>query len=80
MKRFVKIYVTLFIFSVVITNLVMILLYGRQFLWQAAGDELVETISLGETLLLINAALVGLFVFLWWLARSIYRSHPPQPY
>lgn len=80
MKRFVKIYATLFIVCVVLANLVVVFLYGKQFFLQASDGEVIADVTLGETLLLVNAVLVGLFLLLWWLARYVYRQHAPREY
>ncbi len=80
MKRFVKIYATLFIVCVVLANLVVVFLYGKQFLLQASEGAVRADVTLTETLLLINGLLVGLFVLLWWLSRYVYRQHAPREY
>ncbi len=78
MKRFIKVYATLFIVCVALANLVVIFLYGKQFFLQASDGAMTADVSLSETLLIINGALVGLFLLLWWLARYVYRQHAPR--
>lgn len=78
MRRFFKVYATLFVVCVLLANLVVVFLYGKQFFLQAT-DGLVDTeVSLGSILLAINGTLIGLFTLLWWLARYVYRQHAPR--
>jgi hypothetical protein len=73
MKRFLKAYLTIAAIGVVIANLVLILLYGRQFYFSAASDAWCNNCSSSDLIGLLiwfNLVLVAFLVFVWLLIKN----------
>lgn len=74
MKRFVKVYLTLLIVSVLTVNFILVLLYGQQFLFRAAGDGILEETGAQTAAFYINGAILAVFIVFWLIARHYFRQ------
>lgn len=75
MKRFIQSYLTLAVGLIVVANLVLVLLYGRQFAFKAAEitEPSVASSSLLTDFLLTNIFLVGLLLVIWFILTRVAR-------
>lgn len=77
MRRFIKVYLTIFVIALLATNLVMVTLYGQRFFFSATdGLELANT-GLTASVIVINGVLLVVFLVFWLIARHYYRSTVP---
>lgn len=80
MKRFVQAYVTIIAILIVIANLGLVILYGRQFVFRAEVEEactgpVCRADALATDLVVMNSVLVGLFLVLWFVFYRLYHLH-----
>jgi len=74
MKRFIKVYLTLLVVVLLATNLVLVLAYGKQFLYSAA-DGLTEADTVVKSAVIyLNLVVLAIFVLFWLIAHYFYRG------
>ncbi|HUD20878.1 MAG TPA: hypothetical protein VMQ44_02315 [Candidatus Saccharimonadales bacterium] len=80
MQRFAKSYLTIVLAIVVLANLALIIMYGRQFIFQGATvcDSTGALCNaganqgvLGTQLLIVNGILLGMFGIIWFVIRHL---------
>lgn len=83
MKRFTRAYFTSVVLVVLAANLVLILLYGRQFLFTAESTCIDCTVvksqaNLYLSLLWLNTILVIVFALIWYVLNLLLPRRPKQ--
>ena len=76
MKRFLQAYLTIASIAVILVNLVIAILYSRQFLFHAEDGAVVESASNYKSYFVsANAVMGALFLLIWFISRKIYSIH-----
>jgi hypothetical protein len=79
MKRFIKVYLTLLVVTVLATNLVLVLLYGQHFLFKASDGAAEEGVAVQAAAFYLNATVLLVFLVFWLIAYYHYKrtnNHP----
>ena len=74
MKRFVRVYLTMFAIAMLVTNLVLVLVYGKQFLLNALVVDPVQGTAVNQVIFLINGVVIIIFAIFWAIANYYYRQ------
>lgn len=74
MKRFVKVYLTMFVVAILTTNLVLVLIYGQQFLFSATTDSLTQNTEINRVVFIINGVVIVIFAIFWAVANYYYQQ------
>lgn len=74
MKRFVKVYLTLLVVTILTTNLVLVLVYGQQFLFSATDGLPSVDSATSAAAFYLNATVLGVFLIFWLIAYYYYKN------
>lgn len=74
MKRFIKVYLTLLIVTVLTTNLVLVLLYGQRFLFNASNGLTSPDPAASAAVFYLNATVLAVFLIFWLIAYYYYKN------
>lgn len=74
MKRFVKVYLTMFVVAVLATNLILVLMYGKQFLLNALVVDQARGAGANQMIFLVNGVVIVIFVIFWFIADYYYKQ------
>lgn len=81
MRRFAQAYLTIAAVIIVLANLILILLYGRQFLYRAESTEVCSPMPecqsslLSGDLVSLNLILIGVFLVIWFIFAQLHSAH-----
>lgn len=79
MKRTVQSYLTFVSAFIVLANLALIIIYGRQFVFRAEDSDYCQgqicgSEAMATNFIILNAVLAGFFMLLWFSIRAIGHS------